>query len=153
MNLRQVTALLCNALAEGYAQLGLSAWSATPLVFENEIARRDGKLEDEWIRMNVDELASDQQTMGGQGARRFTRQCAVYVQVFALVEGRATGFKGGADRALELGELVRRFFEGRSFSGAKFRNAHIGRPTLDKDSKGRWCMRLVECPFYFQERA
>lgn len=140
MNLATVTQALYGAF--------MDAWSSTPVAAENEIF----ETEPSWVRLTVRELASEQQTLGPKRARRFRRDCAVYVQVFTPAEGAFLDVKGGVRAGLELAEDVRRFFEGESISAAKFHAATVTRERLDAET-GRWLTLLVTCPFYFHETA
>lgn len=140
MNVAQVTQALYAAF--------IDSWSSTPVAAENEVF----DAEPSWVRLSVREQVSEQQTLGPKGARRFRRECAVYVQVFTPAEGAFIDAAGGVRSGLELAEDVRRFFEGETISAAKFHAVTVSRERLDP-ATGRWLVILVTCPFYFMETA
>ena len=142
MNFAEVKRILCNAFE--------ASWTSTKLAFGNEIL----DTEPFWTRMVVRELSSEQYTMGPVGARKFRRDCTVFVDVFSPVEGAWRDVtEGGEDAGSLLGEDVRRFFESTTLAPAKFRGCTVNNPARDEDAKGRWWVTRASAPFYFIEVA
>lgn len=131
-----------------------SAYASAPIMRENEIFQPPGDL-GPWVRMSVGELDSRQRTSGVAPNRKWRRDCAVFVQCFAPTEGSFAGMatNGGAKKAMQMAEVCRRAFEGRTISTAKFRAASVSTARPDPDSEGRWILRLVTAPFFFIEIA
>jgi hypothetical protein len=145
VNLADVTQALSNAFDDEFAD-------EFPVRYENRVFDPpDGSAP--WLGLTIVERLSEQATHGVAPNRRWQRTCAARVEVYTPPEGAsaASTFGSGIKPTVDLAERVRRFFEGKSISGAKFRAASISTPTSDSD--GRWVQRIVDCPFYFQERA
>lgn len=92
------------AAREAMYQQFVTAWGATtPYTFDNEIF--DPPEGVSWIRLSVRHTRSNQETLGGLGARKFRRGGACIVQVFAP--------QGQGVRAADiLAQQARAIFEG-----------------------------------------
>lgn len=123
--------------------------SLPPYTFKNEVPADAPAT---WLRLTVNELSSEQRTMGVPGQRKFTRRCQVVAQIFFPAEASGDPpASGGLSPGQTLGDLVRKAFESKSVSGVNFLSPTVGSATMDPDGGGRWSVIRVTAPFYFDE--
>lgn len=79
----------------------------TPFSFDNEEFDPPG--DSPWVRLSVRNRVSNQSSLGRKENRKFIRDGAIIVQVFAPIEK-------GTDELDRLSELVREIFEGERLS-------------------------------------
>jgi len=119
----------------------------TAIALDNEAfeAPTDGS---SWIRLVVRNTASEQETLGAPGQRKFERRAVVFAQIFVPVDVGANN-PVAAISADGLAATVRNLFEGVSFGGCNFYGSLIREGRAD----GRWWLVVVEAPFtYYEEK-
>ena len=93
-----------------------------------------------WVRVTVDQIDRNQDTLGKIGNRKFRSQAIVFVQVYTNAN---TGVQQGNVLAKQAADI----FEGVSFSGLDFRAAKTTKIGID----GKWFRHLAEAPFDYDE--
>lgn len=96
----------------------------------------------QWVRLAVRHLASLQESLGGVGARKFTRSGSVFVQVFVPLDE-------GVDGADNLLRVARGIFEGKHLhpEGLRFQAGIVTEVGPDQD----WYQANLELPFNYTE--
>ncbi len=96
---------------------------------------------DEWTAVHILHDNSDQQSMGEEGGRVFTRRGSVIVQTFVPAGQR--GLAGASALAMAAASA----FEGRTIDGVRF--YRVGSRTVGRD--GAWFQVNVSADFEFDE--
>ena len=85
-------------------------WSSTPFTFENEAFDLATQVPagDSWVRLSVDELSSNQETLGNVGNRKYKRLGIAVLQIFTPKDTGVTDSSGSRTLISEF----RALFEG-----------------------------------------
>ena len=95
-----------------------------------------------WARVSVRHIASDQETLGALGERRYNRRALLFVKLYDALES-------GAFTLDSLGQQVRAVFEGTTFDTVRFSKGVLVRESLPDET---WEIRVVEAEFDYEER-
>ena len=122
-----------------------AAWDPTAYDVDWPNVRRPGPAlydgQEPWARVSVDINDAEQRTMGQTGARRFTRQGNITVQVFVPAGER------GLEEARLLCMVALNAFEGISLDGVRF----VRVKPKDVGPDGPWYQVNVSADFEFDE--
>ncbi len=94
-----------------------------------------------WFRLTVRHLEGDQSTLGGVGARRFSKTGLVTVQVFVPAGAR------GQTLADKLGKMTVDAFEGKEAGGVWFRRVKLN----EIGPEGPWFQTNVTAEFTYEQ--
>ena len=118
----------------------ISEWGTfTPYTFGNETFNSEAQT-NPWVRLTVLNQASEQNSLGPKGRRKYRRTGFIVVQCFGLAN---TGMKELDDIVMQ----VRTVFEGEKFDGV-FVNDTV---TREIGPEGRWFMTVVESFFHYNQ--
>lgn len=134
------TAQASEAIYEQFATAFAALRPTVPVSFDNE--EFDPPASGPWVRLSVGFQASQQDTLGAPGSRKYRRLGSVYVQVF--VERDA----GRKDSDLIAQDVVSSL-EGFSLGGGLL--VLYASSPRDVGNDGRWYMKNVATPFDFEE--
>jgi hypothetical protein len=130
-----------NEAKEALLDLFNTGWaSRTVFSFDNESFTPPTN--DYWARVSVRHQAARQETLGRVGNRKFLRQGAVFVQLFAPLDAGTETIDGHVEAAIEI-------FEGVSISGTTIRIYDAIARELGRDEN--WFMVVVEANFEYDE--
>jgi len=123
---------------EAINQRWIDGWgNRTPYTFSNESYKPDTRA---WARVTARHEFGRQDTLGGEGNRKFLYGGRLFLQLFTL---RDRGTKEIDDHA----QFAKDIFEGRKFDGVWVTRA-VPRE-LGED--GPWHMLTVECEFTYEQ--
>lgn len=130
---------------EAMLQRFLDNWTGTDLAnvtFDGEQFVKPSN--QAWVRVSIRHNASQQETLGGTGARKFMRSGLLFVQVFTPVGQTAV------NAGIALAQEARTIYEGVHFSGNDIR--FLSPIIREIGPEGAHYLINVECPFNYDER-
>ena len=108
------------------------------ITFDNE--KFDEPIDGRWVRLAVRHTGRSQESLGGEGNRRFRSYGSVFVQVFTEAGERTLVADCIAQKIVEM-------FDVKSFDGLAFEAAS----SSEGGPEGKWNMVIVEAPFSYDE--